>query len=86
MDERFKPYRKTQIAWMREWAPEDTENDAISVSAEDQKEFRNIYPGALKGKVATNPNNPADQWYVAHKFFTENYEEAKPEQANEVRS
>ena len=33
-------------------------------------------PETDMGMVARNPNNHADQWYVARKYFEDNLEEA----------
>jgi hypothetical protein len=40
----------------------------ISVNKEDIPE--------LGGMIAENPKNPEDRWYVAKKFFEDNYFEA----------
>ena len=40
----------------------------ISVNSEDMPE--------LGGMIAVNATNPKDMWYVAKKFFEDNYEEA----------
>jgi len=53
---------------MRPYVPgEDT--SCISIAAEDTLEEG--------GMIAENPNNPLDQWYVAKKFFEDNYELAE---------
>ncbi len=61
----MKLYRKKLLQPMRPYQPgEDT--SGISVNREDTLE--------VGGMVAHNPDNPADQWYVAKKYFEENYE------------
>ncbi|MCP4489302.1 MAG: hypothetical protein GY820_18620 [Gammaproteobacteria bacterium] len=62
----MKLYRKKLLQPMRPYQPgEDTSN--ISVNREDTLE--------VGGMVAHNPDNPVDQWYVAKKYFEENYED-----------
>ena len=63
----WKKYRKTATQEMRPYvAGEDV--TSISVNTEDTLE-----PG---GMIARNATNPKDQWYVAKKFFEDNYEPA----------
>jgi len=65
MDEWTK-YRRTNIAEMRPYVPgEDLTN--ISVSATDD-------PATDHGMIARNPENHADQWYVASAYFNANFE------------
>ena len=67
----FKRYRKKGVAEMRIYAPgEDLSN--VSVSNADMAEIASGEPG---GMIARNPNDHADQWYVAKKFFEDNYEQ-----------
>jgi len=74
----FKQYRRKQIAELRELEVDETfevlEAKGISVSTEDK-----LLPISKfsKGKVARNPKNHKDQWYVADKYFQENFEEIK---------
>ena len=64
----YKEYRKKQNQLLRPYVPgEDMSH--ISVSATDTPE--------LGGMIGINPNNTDDQWYVAKKFFEDNYELAK---------
>lgn len=64
MREDFKNYRKKKVQPMRPYIPgEDMEG--ISVSQEDTPE--------LGGMIAVNPDNGKDRWYVAKKFFEDNY-------------
>ncbi len=66
----MKLYRKKLLQPMRPYQTgEDT--SGISVNREDTLE--------VGGMVAHNPDNPADQWYVAKKYFEENYEVAEVE-------
>ena len=62
----LKNYRKKNIQPMRPYIlGEDL--TGVSVSKEDTPE--------LGGMIAVNPDNGKDQWYVAKKFFEENYVE-----------
>lgn len=73
----FKNYRRTNIAEMRPHvAGEDMTN--ISVSNPDKL---NGGPDADRGMVARNPKNHDDQWYVARKYFEDNFEELVEESA-----
>jgi len=61
----FKFYRKKALQPMRPYVPGE-DLTGISVNKEDTPE--------LGGMIAQNVANPKDQWYVAKKFFEENYE------------
>lgn len=64
----FKQYRKKATQALRPYIPgEDLSN--ISVSKEDTPE--------LGGMIAVNASNSEDRWYVAKKFFEDNYELAE---------
>jgi len=65
----WKKYRKTALQEMRPFVPGE-DLTKISVNKEDVPE-----PG---GMVARNAKNAEDQWYVARKFFEDNYELVKP--------
>ena len=61
-------YRKKALQPMRPYFPgEDLKG--ISVNSEDTPE--------IGGMIAFNPMNPKDQWYIAKKYFEENYEIAE---------
>lgn len=64
--EDWKWYRKKGLACMRPYIPgEDLTH--ISLSETDIPEEG--------GMIARNPNNPLnDQWYVAKKYFEDNFE------------
>jgi hypothetical protein len=63
----FKKYKRTNVAEMRPYVKgEDLTN--ISVSAVDD-------PETDMGMIARNPKNHSDMWYVARKYFQENFEE-----------
>jgi len=63
-DERFSMYRKKNVQPMRPYIPgEDLSN--VSVNVEDTPEEG--------GMIAVNPANEQDRWYVAKKFFLDNY-------------
>lgn len=64
----FKQYRKKQLQEMRCYVPGE-DLAGISVSAPDQK-----LPSLDGGMIARNPQNHEDQWYIAAKFFADNYE------------
>ena len=67
---RFKFYRKKNLQMMRPYEPGE-DLTGISVNKEDTPE--------LGGMIAMNPDNPEDKWYVAKKFFNDNYELAEVE-------
>lgn len=77
-DDRFKPYRKTAVQWMR---PHEAREDlnGVSVNMEDQEELNAAWnenrPSG--GMIAVNAANPDDKWYVGKKFFEDNYEPAE---------
>jgi len=60
----FKNYRKKNVQPMRPYIPGE-DLAGISISPEDNPEEG--------GMIAINPNNPNDKWYVAKKFFEDNY-------------
>jgi hypothetical protein len=62
----FKQYRRSNIAEMRPYV-EGEYLTGISVSATDD-------PPNDMGMIARNPQNHDDQWYVARKYFEENFE------------
>ncbi len=63
----LKNYRKKNVQPMRPYVlGEDL--TGISVSEEDTPE--------TGGMIAVNPENNEDRWYVAKKFFEENYVKA----------
>jgi hypothetical protein len=67
----FKRYRRTQIAEMRPYQPDEIlDLSAISISAEDVK------AGSPKvgDMIARNPKNHLDQWLVAWQYFNDNFE------------
>ena len=64
----YKNYLKCLLQPMRPYiVGEDLSN--ISISTPD-------IPGE-GGMIAVNPNDPKDQWYVAKRFFEDNYELAE---------
>ena len=62
----YKEYRKKNTQLMRPYVPGE-DMTGISVSPEDTPE--------LGGMIAVNDDNHADKWYVAKKFFEDNYVE-----------
>ena len=63
---KLKYYRKKNVQPMRPYI-EGEDMKGISVSAEDTLE--------IGGMIAVNPDNGNDRWYIAKKFFEENYME-----------
>lgn len=63
----IKSYRKKNVQPMRPYIPGE-DMTGISVNKEDTPE--------LGGMIAVNPANGEDRWYVAKKFFEENYVQA----------
>lgn len=61
----WNQYRRTNLAEMRPYVPGES-LDGVSVSAVDTP--------ALGGMIARNPENHADQWYVARAYFEANFE------------
>lgn len=70
----FKKYRRSNLAEIRDLrmgeSKEDLELNMVSISSEDDKLPINEF---LQGKVARNPKNIKDQWYIAKKYFDENF-------------
>lgn len=66
----FQKYRRTQIAEMRPYDPEEPWDKTISVAAVD----RDAGSPKLGDMIARNPANHADQWLVAAKYFADNFE------------
>ena len=64
----WKPYRKKSTQSMRPYIPGE-DLTGISVSAEDTPEEG--------GMIAIDRDNPLDKWYVAKRFFLDNYELAE---------
>lgn len=63
----FRKYQRSNIAEMRSYIlGEDLTN--ISVADVDN-------PEKDMGMVARNPKNHKDQWYVARKYFEDNFDE-----------
>ena len=62
-----KNYRKKNVQPMRPYVLGE-DMTGISVSPQDTLE--------IGGMIAINPENEEDRWYVAKKFFEENYIEA----------
>ena len=62
----FKKYRRTNVAEMREYVKGEDLKD-VSVAKVDD-------PENDMGMIARNPDNNKDQWYVARKYFQDNFE------------
>ena len=74
----YKKYKRTAIAEMRDIELNENINSlmeaGVSISGVDKALVTNDEE-FLKGKIARNPANHQDKWYVAYKYFTENFEE-----------
>ena len=69
----FKRYRRTNVAEMRAFVPgEDTSK--LSISEADRELCLRDIDEFQRGFVARNPENHADQWYVARAYFDANFE------------
>lgn len=68
LDSRYKNYRKKNVQPMRPYEPGE-DLTGVSVNKEDTPE--------TGGMIAINPQNQEDRWYVAKKFFDDNYELAE---------
>lgn len=64
----WNQYRRKGLAEMRPYVTDEDLN-GISVSATDN-------PVNDGGMIARNPKDHKDQWYVARKYFEDNFEEA----------
>lgn len=62
----FKQYRRKGLSEMRDYVPGE-DMTGISVSETDTPEEG--------GKVARNPKDHKDQWFVTKKYFEDNLEE-----------
>jgi hypothetical protein len=67
---KFRKYRRTNIAEMRPYEEGDLLDTAISISQADL-DNGSPKPGDM---IARNPENHADQWLVAKKYFRANFE------------
>jgi hypothetical protein len=65
--EMFEKYKRTDISEMRPYIKGE-DLTTISVSSVDN-------PDLDMGMVARNPKNHKDQWYVARKYFEDNFKE-----------
>ena len=70
----WKNYRRKGLATMRPYIPGENMS-GISVSDADLKTMREDIEEFNRGMIARNPENHADQWYVAGQYFENNFEE-----------
>lgn len=70
---KFRKYRRTNVAEMRQYEPGEILTGRVSVSGEDG---RNGSPKS-GDMIARNPKNHKDQWLVAQQYFTDNFKEIK---------
>lgn len=68
MENNWKEYRRKGLSEMR---PYEKGEDLSHVSVSEVDD-----PETDMGMIARNPKNHSDQWYVARKYFEENFEEA----------
>lgn len=74
---KFKKYRRTNVtpSEMRDLENNETKESLIwmgvSISEEDLSLDHDEF---IRGKIARNPKNPRDMWYVSEKYFHYNFE------------
>lgn len=68
MNNDWKQYKRKGLSEMRPYVKGE-DLTGVSVSKED-------HPETDMGMIARNPKNHEDQWYVAKKYFEDNFEEA----------
>jgi hypothetical protein len=68
--DRFRKYRRSQIAELRPYEAGEILSDRVSISASD-REAGSPKPGDM---IARNPQMPDDQWLVAADYFAANFE------------
>ena len=66
--ENWKQYKRKGLSEMRPYTKGE-DLAGVSVSKEDN-------PETDMGMIARNPKNHEDKWYVARKYFEDNFEEA----------
>lgn len=66
--ENWKQYKRKGLSEMRPYIKGE-DLTGVSVSKEDN-------PETDMGMIARNPKNQEDKWYVARKYFEDNFEEA----------
>jgi len=73
--ELFKKYRRKQVAELRELQPGENKavlkEKRVSISDEDMKLLDADF---AKGKVARNPANYLDKWYINAEYVANNFE------------
>jgi hypothetical protein len=68
--DKFKKYRRSQIAELRPYEVGEVLSDRVSISASD----REAGSPKLGDMIARNPEIPDDQWLVAADYFAANFE------------
>ena len=66
----FKPYRRKQIAELREYELGEILDSCVSVSQAD----RDAGSPKVGDMIARNPKNHKDQWLVSAAYFADNFE------------
>lgn len=69
MDTTFSKYRRKHIAELMPWTPA-VDMTRVSVSAPDREAGSPL----VGDMIARNPANHDDQWLVASKYFSDNFE------------
>jgi len=72
MSEWKKYDRITNIAEMRNLTETEKAECLVNVSVSDEDD-RLPRDEFVQGKIACNPENHKDQWYVAKKYYEENF-------------
>ena len=70
MSNKFRKYRRTNVAEMRPYVEGEQLDGRVSISEAD-RENGSPNPGDM---IARNPANHADQWLVAADYFAANFE------------
>ena len=70
MSNKFRKYRRTNVAEMRPYVEGEQIDGRVSISEAD-RENGSPNPGDM---IARNPANHADQWLVAADYFAANFE------------
>ena len=68
---KWRRYKRTNIAEMRPYVlGEDLSNISLALVDEPRNDM---------GMIARNPKNHKDEWYVARKYFGDNFEKIENE-------
>lgn len=71
----FKKYRRTAIAEMRDLDADENMGVLIEMGVSVSDEDRRLeHSEFIRGKVARNPKNHKDQWYINPTYVKDNFE------------